>query len=358
VNRRGYLRSLIAILLGALLAVPLTALGTPSVLGTVRGQRAAKVSLDGGKTWLPVGGLALPIVPGTELRTVGGIAVLELGGARIDVLPFTAVRLTEKRQTAEVALLYGRLAFRLPAQSRVEIVTALARLEPADKKQRVGEVFVNGADLLGLKMSEGSLQVRPVSEPRRPILASLAPVFLPKPPDTSDSLFTTDTLPAPPAAARAAFTPAGESIGYLDVGGRLIIHPGFTSDLTRPFSPKLVQMAAAGISEPHRRSDAVPLFDVNGGYLGYLAGPVFHAQLQADPPTTPPKPQEKDAGAPVPESAPSSGPSRRTLWTIAGVGAAVLVVGAGVAVGMGGGGGGGGGGNDAPAPPPPPPATP
>jgi hypothetical protein len=316
------------------------------VLGTVRGQRVAKASLDGGKTWLPVGGLALPLVPGTEVRTMGGLAVLELGGARIDVLPFTAVRLAEKRDAAEISLLYGRLAFRLPAQSRVEIVTALARLEPAGQQQRAGEIFVGGAELLGLKMSEGSLQVRPVAEPRQPILAGLTPVFLPKRPDTSDSLFSTDQLPAPAAGARAAFTPAGENIGYLDRGGRLVIHPGFSADLTRPFPPRLVQLAAAGIPEGDRRTDAVPLFDVNGGYVGYLKGPVFYAQLQADPPpTTPAKPE-------TPPPPAGEGMSTRTKWTLAAVGLGLLAIGGGVAAAMGGSSGGGGGGS-----PPPPAAT-
>ena len=323
------------------MAVPFPAIGTPSVLGTVRGQRAVKVSLDGGKTWLPVGALALPLVPGTEVRTVGGLAVLELGGARIDVLPFTAVRLAEKREAAEITLLYGRLAFRLPAQSRVEIVTALARLEPAGRQQRAGELFLGGTELLGLKMSEGALQVRPVAEPRQPILASLTPVFLPKRPDTSDSLFSSDQLPAPAAGARAAFTPAGENIGYLDRGGRLVIHPGFATDLTRPFAPRLVQLAAAGIPEGDRRSDAVPLFDVNGGYVGYLKGPVFYAQLQVEPPTVAPPKAE-----PAPPTPSGEGMSTRTMVIIGAI-AGTVALGAGIGFALGGSSGGSSGGGSA-----------
>jgi hypothetical protein len=321
----------------------------------VRGQRGVKVSLDGGKTWLAVGGLALPLVSGAELRTSGGIAALEMGGARINVAPFTTVRFAVRKDTPEVSLLYGRLAFQLPAQSRVEIVTPLARLEPTGRKEHIGELFVNGTDLLGLKMTEGTLQVRPAADPQRPILASLAPVFLPKPPETRDSLFSTDAQPTPPASSRAAFTPAGESIGYLDARGRLVIHPGFTADLTRPFAPKRVQLAANGIPAEHRQNDAVPLFDVNAGYLGYLSGPAFYAQLQADPPgATPPRNGEVK---PEPPSE-STGMSTRTKWIIAGVVAGVAVVGGIAAFAIGGGGGNGGSGGGSPNPPPPPPATP
>jgi hypothetical protein len=326
---------LLAVLLAAPVAVPLPAAGTPSVLGTVRGQRAVKVSLDGGKTWLAVGGLALPVVPGAELRTSGGVASLEMGEARINLAPFTTVRFAERRDTTEVSLLSGRLAFRLPVRSRVEIVTPLARLEPTGTKPRIGELFVSGSDLMGLKMREGTLQVRPAAEPQRPILASRAPVFLPKPPETTDSLFSSDALPTPPASSRAAFTPAGESIGYLDARGRLVIHPGFTANLTRPFAPKLVQLAANDIPVAHRQNDAVPLFDVNAGYLGYLSGPAFYAQLQADPPgTTPPRNGEPEK----PPATESTGWSSRTKWTIAAVVAGVVVAGGIAAFAIGGGG--------------------
>src|SRR6266550_2877464 len=91
----------------------------------------------------------------------------------------------------------------------------------------------------------------------------------------SSDLFGSDTETTPPAHAKAVFTPNGQSIGYVGRAGSLVIYPGYTNDLTRPFSPKLVRLAMNTIPGKDRTDDATPLFDVNGGYVGYLAGPVF-----------------------------------------------------------------------------------
>ena len=82
-----------------------------------------------------------------------------------------------------------------------------------------------------------------------------------------------------PSGSKAVFDPKGESLGYLRPDAQLVVQPGYTSDLTRPFPAKLVQLAMARIDEKNRE-DAVPVFDVNGGYVGYLAGPSFHAGSQ------------------------------------------------------------------------------
>jgi hypothetical protein len=266
-------------------------------LGTAHGVRAAKLSIDGGKTWLAVTGRSLPVLNGAELRTAGGSAVLDLtDGSRVGVLPFSTVQFKETNGTTGLSLLHGRLTFRLPVKTRVEILTPSARLEPVRRQAMVGEVFAGSDGLMGLKMSEGSLQVRSLADERRTILASLEPVFLPKRPATSDSFFSTDPATPIPAGAKGIFAPGGESIGYLGPDGKFVIYPAFTNDLTRPFSPKLVQLAMATIPENDRKDEAVPLFDVNGGYVGYLAGPVFYAQATQQP-TTPPAPPAR--GMPV-----------------------------------------------------------
>jgi hypothetical protein len=290
------LRNLLIGVLAFSLIVPLPAWSFSRPLGTARAGKVAKLSLDGGKTWLAFNGAALPVLPGAELRTTGGTASVELtSGSRVDVLPFSAVRFQEAQASTEVSVTYGRLTFRVPSQARLDIVTPTARLKGVGQPS-LGEVFVSGSGLMGLKMSAGTFNVRPQGSATPPIVAGPEPVFLPQRP-ASGSFFTTDPIPPPPPQARAVFTPAGENIGYLGPDGRFVIHPGFTQDLTRPLPQKLVRLAAASIPEQQRtQSDAIPLFDVQGRYLGYLAGPVFYAQA---PPAAPPSARVAEAAGGV-----------------------------------------------------------
>jgi hypothetical protein len=296
-----------------------------------------KASLDNGTTWLEMKGNALPVLAGTEVRSAGGSAAIELrDGSRIEILPFSAVRFGE----SSVSVTYGRLNFRLHPQSRMKVVTPVARLEPAEQGVAAGEVFVTGAGVMGLKMAEGRLNVKPTTPGGQTMVASLEPVFLPKRPSSSGPLFATDGPMAPPAGAKAVFAPSGESAGYIGPDGNLVIHPGFTSDLTQPFSPKLVRLALASIQDAEQRSDAMPLFDVNGGYVGYLSGPVFYAQNFAQEPPAQPVPQGS-GGAAGGAGAPGAGKAPTISRTFAyGAGAVAVVGGGGLALGGLGGGGG------------------
>jgi FecR protein len=336
VDRRGQLRRLLVGFLALLLAVP-SPLWASSALGVVRGQKAARLTLDGGKSWLTLGGRSLPVLGGSELRTTGGSATLEMtDGSRAVLLPFGAARFRDDRGAIEISLLHGRLTFQIPGDSRLEITTPSARLVPVDRQPKAGEVVVSGAGQMGLKMLKGTVQVSPLAAASRPMLASLEPVFLPSRPDMSGPFFTSDPLPPPPAGAKGVFAPGGESIGYLGQDGRLIAHPGFTSDLTRPFPGKLVQLAASSIADEHKKSDAMPLFDVNGANVGYVAGSVFYAQsIQTTPPSTQGEQPRRDSGG-----------GGFPLWAWGAIGAVVLI-GGGLAL-AGGGGGGGGGGDEAP----------
>src|SRR3989442_1258959 len=130
-------------------------------LGTARGVRAAKLSIDGGKTWLAVTGRSLPVLSGAELRTAGGSAVLDLSdGSRVGVHPFSTVQFKETNGTTGLSLLRGRLTFHLPAETRVEILTPSARLEPVRQKAMVGEVFAGAAGHAGRKMRRATCKVR------------------------------------------------------------------------------------------------------------------------------------------------------------------------------------------------------
>ncbi len=319
---------------------PLPGAGATAVLGTARGVRAATLSIDGGKSWLAVGARSLPLIDGAQLRSSSGSVILRLGdGSRLTALPFTALGVKESDAVTEITVRYGRLTFELPPETRVRIVTPSARLEPVRRERMAGELVVGGAELTGLRMTQGSLQARR-PEPARPVLvASRAPVFFPARPEGEGYLFTADSPASPPAGARGVFLPTGESIGYLDAEGQLVVAPGFTANLTGPVPARLVQLAQAGIPKD-LASDASPLFDVNGGYVGYTVGPVFYASNHTTPAqVTPPAVQP-------PKTAGLSTGAKVGLGVLAGV----VVIGG--VIGLAGGGGGGGGGGDSCASPP------
>jgi len=278
--RYGMSQRFLGFILVTLFVVPFHAWGGSAPLGTARAARGVKASLDNGSTWLEMKGSALPVFAGTEVRTIGGSATLELkDGSRIDVLPFSAVKFEQVGVAPRVLMDYGRLSFNLHPQSKIQLVTPVARLESAEPGTTSGEVFVTGGGVMGLKMAEGRLNVRPTTPGGQAMVASLEPVFLPKRPAGSGPLFASEGPGAPPAGVKAVFAPSGESVGYIAPDGNLAIHPGHTADLTQPFADKLIRLALNTIPDEEQRSDATPLFDVNGGYVGYLSGPVFYAHV-------------------------------------------------------------------------------
>lgn len=290
-------------------------------LGTARGYRGVEVSLDGGKNWLPLGPRAFPLLEGAQMRSTSGAAALALNdGSRVNLLPVSAVELRQAGNVTEVTLRSGRLTFNLPKDTRVEIRTASARLEPVRSSAMAGEVFVGESNIVGLRMTQGTIQLRELAGERRTMLASLEPVFLPKRPASAASVFSASAPASAPAGARGVYTPRGESLGYLGADSHLVVHPGYTRDLTQPYPQRLVQVAMAKIPEADRK-DGTPLFDVNGGYVGYLSNSGFYSATRV----AQAQPQVAQA---VGAQTPPPGGEEETNWTpwIVG-GAAFLVVG-------------------------------
>ena len=368
-TRRAHGR-LLAAGLALTLAAPSCVWGDLTPLGTARGFGSARLSVDAHKSWLPIGARSFPILEGAELRSAGGGAVLDLtDGGRLDVFPFSAIRFEASGQAAKISLLFGRVRFRLPEQSRVEILTPSARLEAVRPGLLVGEVFVSRSGLMGLKMTAGHLQVTPVGTPARVLLAGREPVFLPgRPPAVRGFYFTSDTPVAIPRDARAIFEPSGRSVGYLTGVDTFVIQPGFTANLTRGFPSQLVQFAMAKIPPAEIANDAMPLFDLGGHSVGYVSGPMFYAQnvgqppaplpstqarppaTQAQPSGTQAQPQNAAVGEEEALEGTTFGMSETTLTALSAVGLGGVVAG-GVGAGLS---SGGGGGSHAA----PPPATP
>ncbi|HWP35469.1 MAG TPA: hypothetical protein VNM66_07725 [Thermodesulfobacteriota bacterium] len=310
-------RDLVVAFLIVVLALPMPLWAGSPALGTARGVRAAELSLDGGKSWLPLGKVSLPVLEGARLRTVNGGVLLDLAdGSRINVLPFSALRVQQAGGALEVFLLYGRLIFRLPSATQVVIATPTARFEPVRGEPMVGELFAGATT--GLKMTSGRLAVLGPTGGTPVKVASLEPVFVPAPPAGTGPFFVSEAAPKPVPGAQSVFSPRGENVGYLRPDGQLVVHPGFAADLTRPFADRLVQLAMAGIPEPDR-AKALPLFDVNGTYVGYVAGPVFVAQAQPQPAR---RPAPGTSGAAV-------GGAGTTAYYVIG---ALVLVGAGLGI--------------------------
>ncbi len=299
------LRVVRALLVGVLvpaLVAPVPALGGPASFGTVRGgPGGSETSFDGGKKWLPLKGRPLPVVEGAQIRTTTGIVSMDFAdGSRVNVLPFSTIRFQPRTASRpggspapgrsgaaagipfDIALAYGRLSFRLPQTSQIGIVTPTARLDPVRAQTMVGEVFADRNGVTGVKMSQGSLQVRELAGAQRTMVATREPVFVPERPAAQGPLFSSDVPSIPPEGVRPVFNPQGESVGYLTQNGQLVVQPGYATDLTQPFATGTVQQGVAKIPEA-ARAGALALFDVNGGYVGYVAGPVFYTTAMAAP---------------------------------------------------------------------------
>lgn len=279
-------------------------LAGPLSLGTARGTRGVELSLDGTR-WLPLGGRSMPLLEGSRIRTTAGGAVLDLtDGTRLGLLPFSTLAVRSAGDRPEVSLESGRLTFRWAAGARLAVRTATARLTPHASEAAAGEVVAGPTT--GVRLSSGRLEAtgltagHPGPTASRPVLvASRDPFFLPATP-AAPRVFAADATITLTTPGRFVFGPRGDSVGYLDPAGGLVVHPGVAADLTGPMPAGTVRLALARIPEA-RRTDATPLFDLEGGYVGYVAGPAFfpsvasaaqvpapaaqaQAQAQAEPP--------------------------------------------------------------------------
>ena len=59
-------------LLGLMLILPPPAWSAVASVGMARGVRSVELTLDGGKSWLPLGATSMPILDGTQVRSRNG----------------------------------------------------------------------------------------------------------------------------------------------------------------------------------------------------------------------------------------------------------------------------------------------
>ena len=87
-----------------------------------------------------------PVLDGAQIRSRNGGAILDFAdGSRLNVLPFQLGPVPGDGQAAEVSLVYGRVTFQLPAQTRLEAAHS-DRAAPSPSADQVmgGELFAGG----------------------------------------------------------------------------------------------------------------------------------------------------------------------------------------------------------------------
>jgi ferric-dicitrate binding protein FerR (iron transport regulator) len=113
-----------------------------------------------------LGGHSLPLVQDIVIRSRIGHVLIELAhGSRLTVLPSDIVQLRDANGTIEVVLVRGRLMFQFSPDSRVEILTPQARLQPVRQQASTGEVFISVDNVVGVKMTQGRVQVQELMDP-------------------------------------------------------------------------------------------------------------------------------------------------------------------------------------------------
>ena len=206
-------------------------------LGLAAGSREAQIALDG-KQWAALTSSSNPVFDGTVIRTGNGVAAALLkDGTQLDLQPRSVVGISGSRTAPVVRIAVGRVLFRLPASSKIVLVTPSVRYQSAThgmpktsapirvaasnalssvaasnalSSDLLGEIVVNqqGGSRIGLQ--QGEILARPVNEPSLHIVKAGQSVSIPQV-GASDPSFRALLAQALPGE------PAGEAVA--DVGG-------------------------------------------------------------------------------------------------------------------------------------------
>ncbi|HLC21342.1 MAG TPA: hypothetical protein VJM10_04445 [Candidatus Methylomirabilis sp.] len=197
-------------------------------LGLAAGSREAQIALDG-KQWAALTSSSNPVFDGTVIRTGNGVAAALLkDGTQLELQPRSVVGISGSRTAPVVKIAVGRVLFRLPASSKIVLVTPNVRYQTAThgmpktsapirvaasnalSSDLLGEIVVNqqGGSRIGLQ--QGEILARSVNEPSLHIVKAGQSVSIPQV-GASDPSFRALLAQALPGE------PAGEAVA--DVGG-------------------------------------------------------------------------------------------------------------------------------------------
>ena len=274
-------------------------------LGSAAGSREAQITLDG-KQWTPLTSSSSPLYDGATIRTGNGVAsVLLKDGTQLEFQPRSVMGISGSRAAPVVKIAIGRVLLRLPASSKIVLVTPSVRYQSAThgmpktsapirvaasnalSSDLLGEIVVNqqGGSRIGLQ--QGEILARPVNEPSLHIVKAGQSVSIPQvgagdpsfrallaqalPPSGGVQTKVTPTLPV---ATIPVYDQSGGSVGYCAYDGSFVVSSGITRNLTAP--------VPAGAIPPDAltRPDVIPVFTVEPAYVGNLLGP---ALIEAGP---------------------------------------------------------------------------
>jgi hypothetical protein len=203
-------------------------------LGLAAGSREAQIALDG-KQWAALTSSSNPVFDGTIIRTGNGVAAASLkDGTQLELQPRSVVGISGSRTAPVVKIAVGRVLFRLPASSKIVLVTPSVRYQSAThgmpktsapirvaasnalSSDLLGEIVVNqqGGSRIGLQ--QGEILASPVNDPGLHIVKAGQSVYIPQlgAHDPSFKALLVQALPGEPAdEAGADVGGAGAGVG-------------------------------------------------------------------------------------------------------------------------------------------------
>ena len=203
-------------------------------LGLAAGSREAQIALDG-KQWAALTSSSNPVFDGTVIRTGNGVAAASLkDGTQLELQPRSVVGISGSRTAPVVKIAVGRVLFRLPASSKIVLVTPSVRYQSAThgmpktsapirvaasnalSSDLLGEIVVNqqGGSRIGLQ--QGEILASPVNDPGLHIVKAGQSVYIPQlgAHDPSFKALLVQALPGGPAdEAGADVGGAGAGVG-------------------------------------------------------------------------------------------------------------------------------------------------
>ena len=203
-------------------------------LGLAAGSREAQIALDG-KQWAALTSSSNPVFDGTVIRTGNGVAAALLkDGTQLELQPRSVVGISGSRTAPVVKIAVGRVLFRLPASSKIVLVTPSVRYQSAThgmpktsgpirvaapnplSPDLLGEIVVNqqGGSRIGLQ--QGEILASPVNDPGLHIVKAGQSVYIPQlgAHDPSFKALLVQALPGGPAdEAGADVGGAGAGVG-------------------------------------------------------------------------------------------------------------------------------------------------